>query len=809
MLIIWQDLKHAARIFGKNPGFAVVAVLVTAMGIGANTAIFSVVNAVLLRPLPYDHAERLVRLMSTNLERGTRDASHSFLNFVDYRAQSETCEAITAYNDTSETLLEGDLPQRIKGIRASVDFFRVLGVQPFRGRTFEAEDETPGGSPNLVISHGMWQRRFGSDQNIIGRQINLDGKPRTIVGVLPAGFQFVFVDEPLEFFQPLDPTGDQEKQRGAGFFHVLARLKPDRSLVQAEAELQTISARLAEQYPTQDAGWGVNLVGAHEELVGDLRLTLLVLLGAVGLVLLIACANVANLQLARATRRGREMAIRLALGASRWRMVRQLLTESTALSMIGGGVGLLLALWGIDLIWAFVPSDVPRIRETSLDPAVLGFTVGASLLTGILFGMLPALQASRADVSTALKEGGRTTTEGRAPQRVRSMLIVAEVIFSVVLLIGAGLLIKSFMRLRSTEPGFKPHNVVVASISLPGVRYPKDEQEARFYQQLVGRVAALPGVETAGAILPLPLTDSSISVEFTVEGQPAPAPGSEPIAGARIITPGYLRAMGIPLISGRDFDDRDTADSAKVLLINQTLAERFFPGENPLGKRLDIGLNRIHGEIVGVVGDVRHRSLDHEGGPEYYVTYQQVPVNFMSLVVRGSAAKSVDLAALAASLRTVVQDLDKQLPVYRIRPMTELVADSVARQRFSMTLIVAFAALALALAAVGIFSVMSFLVAQRTHEIGIRMALGAQPRTIVSMVMRYAVGLTLAGVVIGLGAAFALTRVMAGLLYQVSATDPAVFAGVPLVLIGVAFAACLIPARRATRVDPMVALRYE
>jgi putative ABC transport system permease protein len=463
-------------------------------------------------------------------------------------------------------------------------------------------------------------------------------------------------------------------------------------------------------------------------------------------------------------------------------------------------------VWGVELISAFVPADIPRFSDAGLDPTVLLFTLATSILTGVFFGLAPALQASKTNLNEALKEGGRSTTDGRARHRVRSLLIVSEVALSLVLLVGAGLLIKSFLRLRTTNPGFNAKNVLTASVSLPVARYPKDELVARFYRQAVEGVARMPGIEAVDAILPLPFSENSISTSFSLEGQPDPGPGARPIAGARIITPGYIQAMGIPLISGRTFNERDAAGAPWVILINEALARRFFPDEDAVGRRLSLGLNDIHGEIVGVVGDVRNRSLDKEAGPEFYVPSQQLPVNTMSLVVRTT---SDNLTSVGGPLRSVVQELDKDLPLYRVRPMESLVSATVARQRFSMTLIMAFAGLALALAAVGIFSVMSFLVAQRTHEIGVRMALGAQPRAIVSLVVRHGAALTLVGIAAGLGVAFAVTRVMRSLLYEVSATDPATFIIVPLLVTVVALAASFIPARRATKVDPMVALRYE
>jgi putative ABC transport system permease protein len=806
MNTLWQDVRFGLRVLAKSPGFTAVALVVLALGVGANTAIFSVVNAVLLRPLPFEHAERLVQAKRVNVKKGTTTSAHSFPNFADMRAQSNSFEALAAYNDTDAALTGAGAPERVSGVSASADIFRVLGVGAQLGRAFAPDDERPGGAPVVVITHGTWQRRFGADPQVVGREVTLDGKPKTVVGVLPADFQFPFANQAPEYFTPLDPQGDMEKQRGANYLQVLGRLKEGVPVAQAEAELKAIAARLEQQYPDANEGRSVALVSAQEEMVGNLRATLLVLLGAVGFVLLVACANVANLQLARASGRGREMAIRTALGASRARVMRQLLTEGLLLSVAGGALGLLFAVWGVALISSFVPADIPRFKEVGLDPTVLGFTFAASLLAGVAFGLAPALQASRVDLGESLKEGGRGATAGRTRNRVRSLLIVSEVALSLVLLVGAGLLVKSFWRLRNTNPGFNPQRVLSASVSLPEVKYSKDEQLVQFYRQALGRAAALPGVEAAAAIMPLPLGSNDINISFMAEDRPDPGPGSRPVAGTRVITPDYLRVMGVPLLRGRAFNDRDTADAPKVLIVNETLARQLFPGEDPLGKRLAIGLNSIHGEIVGVVGDVHSRGLEREAGLELYVPYEQTPFNSMQLVLR---TKEGDPAALAAPLRAAVREIDKDVPLYEVKTMEQLVADSVARQRFSMTLLAAFAGLALALAAVGIFSVMSFLVAQRTHEIGVRVALGAQARDILRMVVRYGMGLALAGVAAGLAGAFALTRLMSGLLYGVSATDPVTFAGVSLLLVVVALAACLVPARRATKVDPMVALRYE
>jgi predicted permease len=805
MRTLLQDLRFGARVLAKSPGFTLVAVFVTALGIGANTAIFSVVNAVLLRPLPYEHPERLVRAYGYNEKRGVTSMSVSFPNFADLREQSGVFDALGAYADTEQALTGDGPPEQVIGVRSSGNLFEVLGARAALGRTLAREDEQPGGSPVVVISHGMWQRRYGGDAGVLGRQITLDGRPRTVVGVLPASFQFLFVNEAAEFYVPFDPKGAMEVQRTAGFIEVVGRLREGVTLERAGAEVGAVAARMAQTYPKENANVGFRLVGAHEEMVGSLRPMLFLLLGAVGFVLLIACANVANLLLVRASRRGRELAIRVALGAGRGRVIRQLLTESLMLSTAGGTVGLLFAMWGVALISSFVPADVPRFHETGLDPLVLGFTTAASVLTGVVFGLAPALQASRVDLNETLKEGGRGTSEG-GKGRLRSALVVAEVAVSLVLLVGAGLLIKSFVRLRSTDPGLDPRGVLTASISLPPTRYAENEQTVAFYVRALERVAALPGVEAAGAIQPLPLSDSSMSTSFWVDGQPDPGPGACPSSAARVITPGYLRAMGIPLVRGRAFTEQDDANAPKVLLVNEALARKHFPGEDPVGRRLSIGLNGINGEVVGVVGDVRHRRLNTTPGPEYYVPFRQVPFDTMSLAVRTTSG---DPAALASSVRAAVQEIDGELPVYGLRTMESLVSESVARERFSTTLLVAFAALAMVLAAVGVFSVMSFIVAQRRHEIGIRVALGAQRADVLRLVVRGGLGLTLAGVGVGLVAALALTRLMSSQLYEVSASDPLVYGGIALLLTCVALLACLVPALRATKVDPMEALRYE
>ncbi|HWS52912.1 MAG TPA: ABC transporter permease [Pyrinomonadaceae bacterium] len=802
---MWQDLRYGARKLRKSPGFSLVAVMTLALGIGANTAIFSVVNAVLLRPLPFEQPEQLVKVFGTNARRSSFSRPHSYPNFSDLRAQNQSFEALAAYTGSTSALSGGDAPEQITGVVSSGDIFRVLKAEPLMGRLLAPEDERPGGAAVAVISHGLWQRRFGGDPDIVGRLVKLDGREREIVGVTRDDFSFEFVTAAADFWMPIDPASSVYQQRGAIFLEAIGRLRPGVSVEQASADLGVVASRLEQQYQDSNAGVGVRLASAQEDLVGDVRPTLLVLLGAVGLVLLIACANVANLLLARAAGRHREIAVRTALGAWRRRIVRQLLTESLLLAFAGGLLGLLFALWGVKLLSAFVPENVPRFGETSLDLRVLGFTLAASVLTGLLFGIAPALQSSRLDLNEALKEGGRGGTDGRGRTRVRSLLIVSEVALSLVLLIGAGLLIKSFVKLRNTNPGFDPSNTLTASLSLAPVRYDTDEKIADFYGRLVERVRGLPGVESVGAVNPLPLGDNSYAFSFSVVGQPPLPPGQRQSASARFVTPDYFRAQRVPLRAGRAFTEADTADAPDVIIVNEAFARRYLPGVEPLGQRLRLGINSIEGEIVGLVGDIRGASLATTPAPEYYVPEAAVSFGDMTLVVRTAN----DPASLTPALRQVVSEMDKELPLYDVRTMESLVARSVARQRFSMTLVGVFAALAMLLAAVGIFSVMSFLVAQRTHEIGIRMALGARPGDILSMVVRQGVVLTLVGVGVGLAGAFALTRLMSGLLYEVSATDPVVYGGITALLAGVALLACYVPARRATKVDPLIALRYD
>ena len=807
-----QDLRYGLRMLLKNPGFTVIAVLALALGIGANTAIFSVVNAVLLRPLPFENSEQLMQVWSTNAKRGWTSAPVSYLNFADWRDQNHVFQAMAAYAEASAAFTYADVPEQLEGIGATADLFKVLGTQPILGRAFLPEDEKAGGSHVVVLGYDLWQRRFGGDPKTVGQQIKFDGESTTVIGVMPPGFHFPLDREDPEFWIPLDPEQVFNKERGANYLGVVGRLKPGVSREQAQAEMATIAQRLEQQYPDKNAGKSVRLVSLYEQVVKTIRPALLVLLGAVGFVLLIACANVANLLLARAASRQKEIAIRTALGASRTRIVRQLLTESLLLSTVGGAIGMLLALWGVDLLGAAIPADIPRIKEMGLDTHVLGFTMAVSLLTGLIFGLAPALQASKPDLNESLKEGGRGSTEGLRRNRVRSFLVVSEVALSLVLLVGAGLMIKSFFYLLNVKPGFNPDNVLTANLALPPVKYPDAKQQSAFFRQVIERVKALPGVDSASVVTPLPLSGSMMQNLLTIEGRPPLAPGEKLITHTCLIGSDYLRAMGIPLLKGRALNEHDGKDAPNVFLVNETFVNRYFPNEDPIGKRITVSVRAgpdepdANGEIVGVIGDVKHQSLDKEPGPECYVPYLNVPDAYMTLVVR---TNSSDPAGLSASLRSAVQQVDADQPVFDIQTMDQILAKSVATRRFNMLLLGIFASVALMLAGVGIFGVMNYSVTQRTHEIGIRMALGAQARDVLKMIVGQGMLLTLIGLGVGVAAALALTRVLSGLLYGVTATDPVTFAGVSLILAAVALAACYIPARRAMKVDPMVALRYE
>jgi putative ABC transport system permease protein len=808
MRTLLQDLKYGCRALAKNPAFTVVAVLALALGVGANTAIFSVVNATLLNPLPFPEEGQLLRLGA-----GTRGGvapergAFSYPDYEDVQQQSQTLAHVSAFLNAGTMLTgEGREAERVYGADVSPEYFSVLGVAPELGRVFTAEEDRPN-SGVVLISHSLWRRRFGGRPDVVGQKFGMSNTAATIIGVMPEGFEYPFRADRQDFWEPLSdrPIPDRDK-RDNHTYRVIARMKPGVTIEQVNAELDTISRRLEQQYPDSNTTVLVGAASMHEEMTRDARPALLILLGAVGFVLLIACANVANLLLARAASRQKEIAIRTALGASRWRVVRQLLVESLLLALAGGACGLLLALWGTDVLVAAGPTDIPRVSQAGLDSRVLAFTLLVSVLTGVIFGLVPALQASRADLTGGLKEGSRGATEGPRRSRARSALVVAEVAISLVLMIGAGLLIRSFVRLMRTDPGFNPARVVALDIPLTRQRYDTPEKQTAFFARLVSRVRETQGVEAAGIVNNLPLGNSVDELTFNIEGLPPAPPGAMPQAHYTIISPGYFDALKIPLRSGRMFTEHDDARSPQVMLVSETLARTYFAGENPVGRRLITDAAVPPFEIVGVVGDARRTSLATEAEPEFYVPFGQATQRRMDLVVRAGAG---DPVALTTSLRGAVAELDKDQLVWQTRTLDQLVSASVAGRRFNMTLLGLFAGVAMLLAALGLYGVMAYTVTRRTHEIGVRMALGARGSDVLRMVVGQGMKLAGAGVLLGLAAAFALTRVLASLLYGVSTTDPLTYAGLAALLASVAFLASYLPARRATKVDPMEALRYE
>jgi putative ABC transport system permease protein len=802
-----HDLRYAARLQRKNPGFTIIAIIALALGIGANTAIFSVVNTVLLRPLPYKDPERLVMVWEDATKSGYPRDTPAAANFVDWRDQSQNFEGMAAIADESFNLTGSGDPERLEGRRVSANMFPLLGVDPQIGRVFTAAEDQPGAQRVVVLSYALWQRRFGGDPGIIGQSLTLNGESHVVVGVMPARFQFPSSDD--QAWVPIALTQQEAGNRNRHYLEVVGRLRPGVSLAQAQSEMSTIAARLQQQYPQSNAELGAVVQPLQEHLVGDIKPALLVLLGAVGLVLLIACANVANLLLARAAVRQKEIAVRVALGAKRSRLIRQFLTESVLLSTLGGVVGLAIAYGGLILLKAFIPENISQAREISIDLKVLAFTFLVSVATGLIFGLAPAIQAARFNQIDTLKEGGRDAATGGSGKRLRGLLVTAEVAISLVLLIGAGLLINSFLRLRNVDPGFRTDNLLTMKIVLPEPKYEEMERRSAFYTELVNRVQSLAGVRSAAVTSNLPLYRQGNSISIGIEGQPAPPPGQERIIVTRIISPRYFDTMSIPVLQGRGLTEQDTETTPNVVVISETMARRYWPGEDAIGKRIAVGRIRKPADwiqVVGVAKDVRQFELNAEPKPQMYLTYRQAGFfDSRDLVVK----TDVDPASMAATVRKAVWEIDKDQPVSNIQTMDQILADSIARQRFSMLVLAIFAAVALVLAGVGIYGVMSYSVAQRTHEIGIRMALGAQTGAVLKLAVGYGMKLVIAGIAIGLIAAFALTRVMSTLLFGVTATDPTTFTLISLLLIGVAVLASYVPARRATRVNPIIALRYE
>jgi len=807
METLLQDIRFGVRMLLKNGSFTFVALLTLALGIGANTAIFSVVNAIVFRPLPYSAPQQLVGVWTKDLKRPGSQYPAALLTFRDWQQQSNSFSGFAAYAFNRFHVSGNEGADETRGVLVSSNFFEVMGVKPVLGRALQPADER---ERVIVIGDVLWRRRFNGDQNVIGKTINLNAEPFTIIGVLPASFRFPTPDielwSSLASLYKLDPkssVGDWINNRSLRGYRVVGRLKDGVSQEQAQAEMNAIAERLARDYPDSNAGTGVVLVPLRTQMIGDYQKALVVLLVAVGFILLIACANVANLMMARTAARDREIAIRRAMGAGQLRLVRQMLTESVLLSSLGGLIGLLLASWGVQLLLGLTPKDIPRLEGVSVDRTALLFTLAVSLGTGVLFGLAPAWHARNLSLNELLREGGRGVAGLARVKRLRGLLVMSEIALAVVLLTGAGLMLKSFQRLSSVDPGFKPDNLLTMAVGLQFARYQDPVKQVAFFEQALQRIRTLPGVVAAGACTSLPPSYIQQSTGFNIEGRPQEAGTQPPSAIYMPATSGYLEALGVPLVSGRTITDADTSQSPGVVVINQTFATRFFPNEDPLGRRMTIsGVLRT---IVGVVGDAKYQGLGVEAGPQAYVPYSQSPYPGMRLIVRTTSEPS----SLIAAVRAQIQSVDSEEGPTRFASMTQLLADSVAQPRFNTFLIGLFAALAFVLAAIGIYGVINYDVTQRTGEIGVRMALGAQSRDVLRLILRQGFLLTLGGLAAGLAGAILLTRSLTSLLFEVKPTDPLTYTVVATLLAVVAIVACLIPARRATKVDPLVALRYE
>jgi putative ABC transport system permease protein len=806
-----QDIRYGFRMLIKRPSFTIIVVLTMALGIGANTTIFSAVDAVLLNPLPYQDPDRLMAVWETNKQLSPEAWDRNELamgNFRDWRSRNQVFDQIGSsfYADVNLTGL-GE-PERIKSSVVTTNFFQVLGTQPMIGRSFLPEEEQPGSPRVVILSSGLWERLFGSDPNLTNKSLTLNGNPVAVIGVMPPGFDVQFpTNIRVDMWLPLriDPANFD---RNNHFLYAIARLKPGISRDQAQTEMNLIATQLQQQYPETNAQKGVNIVPLRKQVVGNVESYLYLLFAAVGFVLMIACANVAGLLLARVTARHKEVAVRIALGASRWRIIRQLLTESIILSALSGLLGLLFAYAGIKLLVNLSPADVPRLHEIGLHVPVFLWTLVISLLTGVLFGLAPALQASRPDLNETLKQNAGRNPGGFQRGGLRNPLIVSEVALALLLSVGAGLMIKSFMRLQQVSPGFEVNNLLTMSIALPRQKYREPQQANAFFDQLVEQIKTVPGVKSVGGIDPLPFSNSNVTTSFLVEGAPAIPLSERPDVGERAVTPTYFETMGIPVLKGRSFTAQDRDNTPDVIIVNEALASRHWPNQDVIGKRLgfeDDPSKQEWRQIVGVVGNVKHQGLDAEPKPEVYFPYQQLPKNFMNVVVRTSS----DPRTMISTIRSQIFTIDKDQPVFDIMTMEQRLAKSVASSRFVMLLLGTFSFLALGLAAVGLYGAMAYLVSQRTPEIGLRMALGARRIDVFKLVIGKGMRLVIIGMAIGLVASLALTRVMGSLLFEVTPTDALTFVIVSVVLLTVALLACYIPARRATNVDPLIALRSE
>ena len=809
--LIAADVRYAFRTLRRNPGFAIVVLLTLALGIGANAAIFSVVNGVLLRPLPYRDADRLMVIWGDLKRPGLNDIPASAGEYVDYRDRSHAFEQVAAYDTVGFNLTGGGEPERVDGAIVSTTFFSLLGASAQVGRTLVADEDQPGRDDVVVLSHSLWTRRFSANPTIVGQTIPVDGRPAQVVGVMPAAFQFP--DRSIEIWKPflLDAEALSDNNRGSHGYTALARMKAGISRQQAQADLNAVTAAFKADHPgNYRNGFGTTLRPLQEEIVGDTGRPLIVLLGAVAVVLLIACANVANLLLARAASRRKEIALRTALGASRGRLVRQLMTESVLVSAIGGLIGLGLAAWGVDLLVASAPDSIPRIQEVGVDARVAGFTALVSLATGLVFGLVPALRASRAPLNDALKEGGRAGGGGVHGFAGRA-LVVSEVALSLVLLIAAGLLIHSFTRLQDVAPGFDSSRLLTFRLSLPESRYTTFQKGQSFFDEFFAGLRRSPGVRGVAAINALPFSGLGGSRSFHIEGREEKRPEDQAEEQLRIVTDGYFAAMGIPIVAGREFTDRDALNRPRVAVVNDAMAKKHWPHESPIGRRVSFSKDEPHWyEIVGVAGNIKHRALEAADRPELYVPYRQ-PL-FAGWTVRPMyviARTSADPASTVAIARHEIARVDRDQPISDVRTMDERIGRSLSSRRFSMVLLALFAGLALTLAAVGIYGIVAYSVTERTHEIGVRVALGAQRRDVMAMVVGQGMTMTIVGTAIGVAASAALARLMSSLLFGVSAVDPATFVAIPLLLMAVALVACYVPARRAMRVDPLQTLRSE
>ncbi len=799
----WSDLKYAARDFRQSPGFALIAVLTLALGIGANTAIFTVAKSVLLNPLSYPDSDRVMVVMESNPEGGLPRFSVAPLNYRDFHDQSRSFERMAAVSGDNFNLTgDGARPERLSGRRVTGEFFDVLGVDPAHGRAITPEDDQLDASKVVVLNHGFWQRRFGGDAGVVGRDLTLSGESHTVIGVMPPKFNInrdLFVPMAVDY---------GETHRGAHYFAVLGRLAEGTTIEQARVDLETVAARLEAEYPDTNTGWTTLVTPLQALMVEDFEAIVWVLLAAVGLVLLIACANVANLLLGRMAMREREVALRTALGAGRWRLVRQFLTESTLLALVGGVLGVLLAHRGTAILVAMNTDNIPRYYDVAVDGGVLAFALALSLATGLIFGLLPAWRGSRPDLASCLKEGGRGHA-GAADSRLRGALVLAEVAVAMVLLVGAGVLLKSLSRMLDVDPGFVAEGALTARLDLPDAKYPEEPEQAAFYDRLYERLAGLPGVEGVGGVIPMPLTGRGFILTFWIEGTPIPEPNAAPTSHIRVVNDGYFEAMGIPRLRGRAFTRGDDFEAAQVVVINERTAARYFPGGDPIGRRItfddpeDEDLTWM--TIVGIVGDVHHDELAVEPDAEIYWSSAQRPMSATTVILRTTA----DPGLLAGPLREELARIDSDLPLFDVRTLEAIVDESVAQPRFNGLLLGLFAAVALLLATIGVYGVISYSVTRRLREIGVRLALGAGRGQILGQVLRRGLGLMAAGIGIGLVVALFAARVLATMVYDVSPTDPATLAAVALLLIAVGATACLLPALRATRVDPVIVLREE